>query len=125
MPLYEYECFLCHRRFERIQRVSQEPVTQCPSCGGAVRRLLGVPALQFKGSGWYVTDYGKGSGTSGDAKPKSAASDEKPATSSGDAAAATSGGNSGGSSGGDRHGDSGGDNKQASSGGKESGAGSE
>ena len=60
MPLYEYECFLCRHRFERIQRVSAEPVTECPACGGAVRRLLGTPALQFKGSGWYVTDYGNG-----------------------------------------------------------------
>ena len=63
MPLYEYECFLCHSRFERIQRVSDDPVSECPSCGGSVRRLLGVPALQFKGSGWYVTDYGKGNGS--------------------------------------------------------------
>lgn len=63
MPLYEYECFLCHHRFERIQRVTAEPVTKCPACGGAVRRLLGVPALQFKGSGWYVTDYGGGRST--------------------------------------------------------------
>jgi putative FmdB family regulatory protein len=62
MPLYEYECFLCHHRFERIQRVSDAPVTECPACGGAVRRLLGVPALQFKGSGFYITDYGKGDG---------------------------------------------------------------
>ncbi|MEE4274166.1 MAG: FmdB family zinc ribbon protein [Thermoanaerobaculales bacterium] len=60
MPLYEYECFLCRHRFERIQRASEDPVTECPACGGAVRRLLGVPALQFKGSGWYVTDYGSG-----------------------------------------------------------------
>lgn len=60
MPLYEYECFLCHHRFERIQRVTADPVTECPACGGAVRRLLGTPALQFKGSGWYVTDYGSG-----------------------------------------------------------------
>jgi putative FmdB family regulatory protein len=60
MPLYEYECFLCHHRFERIQRVSADPVEACPECGGAVRRLLGTPALQFKGSGWYVTDYGNG-----------------------------------------------------------------
>ena len=63
MPLYEYECFLCGERFERIQRVSDDPVSECPSCGGSVRRLLGVPALQFKGSGWYVTDYGKGNGS--------------------------------------------------------------
>jgi len=60
MPLYEYECFLCGHHFERIQRASAAPVEVCPECGGAVRRLLGVPALQFKGSGWYVTDYGGG-----------------------------------------------------------------
>jgi putative FmdB family regulatory protein len=60
MPLYEYECFVCKTRFEKIQKVSDDPVRDCPKCSGAVRRLLGVPALQFKGSGWYVTDYGKG-----------------------------------------------------------------
>ena len=61
MPLYEYECFLCSHRFERIRRVAKASLMECPECGGSVRRLLGVPALQFKGSGWYVTDYGKGS----------------------------------------------------------------
>jgi len=60
MPLYEYECFLCGTRFERIQRASADPIKVCPECGGSVRRLLGSPALQFKGSGWYVTDYGGG-----------------------------------------------------------------
>lgn len=60
MPLYEYECFLCGFRFERIQRAAADQVKVCPECGGAVRRLLGIPALQFKGSGWYVTDYGGG-----------------------------------------------------------------
>ena len=64
MPLYEYECFLCRSRFERIQRFADAPVSTCPACGGAVRRLLGVPALQFKGSGFYITDYGKGKGKS-------------------------------------------------------------
>jgi len=62
MPLYEYECFVCAHRFERIQRVADPVIRDCPECGGSVRRLLGVPALQFKGSGWYVTDYGKGNG---------------------------------------------------------------
>ena len=62
MPLYEYECFVCGHRFERIQKVSAEPIKTCPECAGSVRRLLGAPALQFKGSGWYVTDYGKGTG---------------------------------------------------------------
>jgi putative FmdB family regulatory protein len=58
--LYEYECFLCRHRFERIQKVAADSISECPACGGAVRRLLGTPALQFKGSGWYVTDYGNG-----------------------------------------------------------------
>jgi len=65
MPLYEYECLVCAHRFERIQRVSDDPVASCPVCGGEVHRLLSAPALQFKGSGWYVTDYGKGSGSRG------------------------------------------------------------
>lgn len=62
MPLYEYECFLCGHHFERIRKVADAASVCCPACGGKVRRLLGVPALQFKGSGWYVTDYGKGNG---------------------------------------------------------------
>ena len=60
MPLYEYECFLCRHKFERIRRVANASDVKCPECGGSVRRLLGAPALQFKGSGWYDTDYGKG-----------------------------------------------------------------
>ena len=62
MPLYEYECFLCGHRFERIRSVADASSLNCPECRGKVRRLLGAPALQFKGSGWYVTDYGKGNG---------------------------------------------------------------
>lgn len=69
MPLYEYECFLCSHRFERIRRVSDTSVPTCPECGGSVRRLLSAPALQFKGSGWYVTDYGKGTGGTAGEKP--------------------------------------------------------
>jgi putative FmdB family regulatory protein len=78
MPLYEYECFLCGHRFERIQRVSDETVPDCPECGGSVRRLLSAPALQFKGSGWYVTDYGKGTGgTAGEKPPEKKKEKEK------------------------------------------------
>jgi putative FmdB family regulatory protein len=80
MPLYEYECLVCGHRFERIQRFSDPPASRCPACGGSVRRLLGVPALQFKGSGFYITDYGKsdGSGTG----PSSPTKEEPPAASS-------------------------------------------
>jgi len=64
MPLYEYECEAENgRRFEIIQKFSDEPLTVCPTCGGKVRRLISSPAIQFKGSGWYITDYAKKSGT--------------------------------------------------------------
>ena len=62
MPLYEYECAACGRRFERIQKFSDPPVTTCPECGGGVRRLVSSPAIQFKGSGWYITDYARKGG---------------------------------------------------------------
>jgi putative FmdB family regulatory protein len=62
MPLYEYECESCGTRFERIQKFSDPPVTVCPECGGAVRKLLSSPAIQFKGSGFYITDYAKTGG---------------------------------------------------------------
>jgi putative FmdB family regulatory protein len=58
VPLYEYECDACGRRFEVIQKFSDAPVDVCRECGkGPVRRLLSSPAIQFKGSGWYITDY--------------------------------------------------------------------
>ena len=74
MPLYEYECGACGHRFERIQKFSDPPPSACPGCGGAVRKLMSSPAIQFKGSGWYVTDYArKGRSTEGstEAKPAS------------------------------------------------------
>lgn len=63
MPLYEYSCGSCGHRFELLERVSAPSPRPCPSCGADAPRLLGAPALQFKGSGWYVTDYGKGRST--------------------------------------------------------------
>jgi putative FmdB family regulatory protein len=63
MPLYEYECVSCAHRFERIQKFSDPLVDACPKCGGAVRKLISSPAIQFKGSGWYITDYAKKSGS--------------------------------------------------------------
>ena len=86
MPLYEYECFLCGQRFERIQRVSDEPVSTCPECGGSVRRLLGTPALQFKGGGWYVTDYGSGR-SSGTASAADGGDESKSSSGAADAGA--------------------------------------
>jgi putative FmdB family regulatory protein len=63
MPLYEYQCKKCQHRFEKIQKFSDPHVKKCPKCGGPVEQLLSAPAVQFKGSGWYVTDYAKKSGS--------------------------------------------------------------
>jgi putative FmdB family regulatory protein len=59
MPLYEYECAACGHQFEVIRKFSDPPEEKCPKCGGPVHKLQSAPAFQFKGSGWYVTDYGK------------------------------------------------------------------
>lgn len=67
MPLYEYKCKKCGHRFERILKFSDKPIKKCPDCGGAVEQLISAPTVQFKGAGWYVTDYAK-KGTSSPAK---------------------------------------------------------
>ncbi|MEE8137491.1 MAG: FmdB family zinc ribbon protein [Thermoanaerobaculia bacterium] len=84
MPLYEYECAKCGHRTEVIQRVGAGPPGDCSECGGQLRRLLSAPAFQFKGSGWYVTDYarkgassGERSQEGGEAKSKKESSDKK------------------------------------------------
>ena len=59
MPLYEYQCKKCHHRFEKIQKFSDKPMKKCPDCGGPVEQMISAPAVRFKGSGWYVTDYAK------------------------------------------------------------------
>jgi len=71
MPLYEYECKKCGHRFERIQRFSDAMVKKCPECGGKVEQMISAPAVQFKGSGWYVTDYAKKSSGSSASKSDS------------------------------------------------------
>lgn len=76
MALYEYECEQCGEHFELIQKFSDEPLTRHDKCGGPVHRLISAPALQFKGSGWYITDYAKGGSSSGNGSPpKSESSD--------------------------------------------------
>jgi putative FmdB family regulatory protein len=94
MPLYEYRCDKCGSVFEVIQRFSDEPLSVHENCGGALERLISTSALQFKGSGWYVTDYArsgsdgrKKSGDEKSAKPVEAAAksekkDTKPAETS-------------------------------------------
>lgn len=111
MPLYDYQCESCGNRFEVIQKFSDPAVTTCEKCGGSVRKLLSAPAIQFKGSGWYVTDYGrKGGAGGGDAARSSktktdesskpageSAGAEKTGATSGSTATPASAGGSGGS----------------------------
>ena len=89
MPIYEYECLQCGKRTELLQRMGEAPMAACPQCGGEVRKLISAPAFQFKGSGFYKTDYvdkkdggsaGKAAGkpeTKSESKPESK-SESKP-----------------------------------------------
>jgi putative FmdB family regulatory protein len=61
VPLYEYECEKCGKHFEKIEKMGGPHLKKCPSCSGRVERLMSAPAIQFKGSGWYVTDYARSS----------------------------------------------------------------
>jgi len=70
VPLYEYECTKCHKRTEKIEKVAGPHLKKCPHCGGKVESLLSAPAIQFKGAGWYVTDYAsKKASADGESKP--------------------------------------------------------
>ena len=84
MPLYEYECPSCHHRFEKIESYSAPEKRKCPQCGKMAGRVLTAPAIQFKGSGWYVTDYGgKGAGTAGKSNGTSSSTSESGSAKSG------------------------------------------
>jgi putative FmdB family regulatory protein len=73
MPIYEFQCLECGRRTERLQRFVDPPLAACPHCGGEVKKLISAPAVQFKGSGWYVTDYaGRGKSKGGEGKDEKA-----------------------------------------------------
>ena len=75
MPLYEYHCEACGSRFEKIRKFSDPPLEECPTCGkGPVTKLISSPAIQFKGSGFYITDYPKKSSDSGRGDSKSSSS---------------------------------------------------
>lgn len=68
MPLYEYKCTKCHKRTEKIESVSGPHLKKCPHCGGKVESVLSAPAIQFKGAGWYVTDYAGKKSTDSESK---------------------------------------------------------
>lgn len=65
MPIYEYQCQSCGHAFETMQRLADAPLTTCPQCEGPLKKLISAPAFQFKGSGWYVTDYSRSGGGGG------------------------------------------------------------
>jgi putative FmdB family regulatory protein len=65
MPIYEYVCGKCGKKTEVIQRVGEAPLKVCPHCSGRLKKAISAPAIQFKGSGWYVTDYARAKQESG------------------------------------------------------------
>lgn len=76
MPLYEYKCVKCGHRFEKIESVSASERKKCPKCGAKAERVLNAPAIQFKGTGWYVTDY---AGKNSDSLSKESKESKEPA----------------------------------------------
>ena len=122
MPLYEYECTKCGERTEAIQRHGDPLLTVCPSCGGALVKLLSAPAFQFKGSGFYVTDYGKGGSKAGERtgektgeKEKGSSKGEEGKPSSASSGGEAAGGGASDSSKGKKEGDGGGASNAAAS----------
>src|SRR5579862_2785557 len=103
MPLYEYQCTNCGYRFEKIRKFSDPPLETCPKCGGKVEKLLSSPAFQFKGSGFYVTDYvrkgdaekDEGKSSSKSEGSDSASSTAKPAGESSSSSSSSSSGDTG------------------------------
>lgn len=77
MPIYEYRCDSCDQVFEIWQKITEDPATECPECGGPIERLISATAFQLKGSGWYATDYKKTTGPNGSGKPATSGSESK------------------------------------------------
>jgi putative FmdB family regulatory protein len=92
LPLYEYRCLKCDRHTDKIENLNGPHLKKCPHCGGKVESVITAPSIQFKGSGWYVNDYGRGKSSGGDSgklekaegSEKSEKADSKPASSSKD-----------------------------------------
>lgn len=90
MPLYEYRCKQCGHQFEKIQSFSAPEIKECPVCKGEVERLISAPAVQFKGSGWYVTDYaGKSNAKAAAKSSDSTGSGDKPTAASSDSSSSS------------------------------------
>ncbi len=84
MPLFEYKCKKCAHHFDKIEKYTASTVKTCPKCGGKAERQLAAPAIQFKGSGWYVTDYGGKTGSADSKESSGDGSSEKSADKSGE-----------------------------------------
>ena len=82
MPIYEYQCDDCGASFEVMQKMSDDPLTECEKCGGPLRKVLHPVAIHFKGSGFYTTDYGKGSGRRAGSRDAGSGESESPGSSS-------------------------------------------
>ncbi len=112
MPTYEYVCKRCGHLFEIVQSMKDDPLTECPECGGELRKVFAPPAISFKGSGFYATDHGKKkSSPSGSEKKKDTSTTEKKADTKsppGQSSSGGSGGSGGGEGGGGGDGGSGG-----------------
>ena len=80
MPLYEYACQKCGERVEIIQKLSDPPYSHCPKCSGEMKKLISSPAIQFKGSGFYKTDYASGSSSSSSSSKSESKTESKPET---------------------------------------------
>ncbi len=81
MPLYEYKCLTCSSLLEVLQKVNEPRLKKCPKCGGPLKKVLSPSALQFKGSGWYITDYAQNKKPEKERKAKQKPQSEKPAAS--------------------------------------------
>ena len=77
MPIYEYKCLGCNSHFEKMQKVSDEPLKTCEKCGGKLEKQISLSGFQFKGAGWYVTDYSNKTKETGSEKPIKATTPEK------------------------------------------------
>jgi len=77
MPIYEYKCLKCGKVIEILQRSSEPRLKECPSCGGSLKKVLSAPAIQFKGTGWYITDYAHKKEAKKEGKPEEKQKDEK------------------------------------------------